>query len=755
MARSLVAAGGYGVRKLYTRFVRTKPPGLFDVKPMPAIPPRLFAPIILLGAFLSARPALAQPVAEEPIDRRALVTRHNPVIERTTALNALSVGNGRFAFTADITGLQSYPEAVSADSALPGYIPLNTQSEWGWHTFPNPEGYTLDDALQPYDHYGRPVGYASAQNTPAGQWLRQNPHRLNLGRVGLRVSDAAGRPLGPDELTAARQTLDLWTGTLLSTFQVNGVPVRVETRVHPDQDLLAVRIHAPGVPPARIQVVLAFPYGSPAHTGDAGDWSRADKHGTSILSEREGEVVFARTLDADRYYVRASGPYDASYERTGPHEYLFSFSAPLDPLEFTIGFSPTPFAEPAPDVAAAEKAVRAHWEGFWTSGGAVDFSGSTDPRAHELERRVVLSQYLTAIQGSGSLPPQETGLTFNSWHGKAHLEMHWWHGVHFALWDRLPLLERSLDWYGRILPKARQTAGRQGYRGARWPKMIGPDGRESPSGVGVFLTWQQPHPIYYAELVYRRKADRATLDRFREVVFETADFMASYAHWDAAGSRYVLGPPLIPAQELHPARTTFNPTFELAYWRFGLETARRWRERLGLPRDPQWERVLQNLAPYPTDEGLYTNAESDRDTFTDPAMRRDHPTLLGACGMLPCPGIDRPMMRATLKEVLQSWDWPSTWGWDYPLVAMTAARLGEPDLAVDALMMPVVKNTYLPNGHNYQREGLVVYLPGNGGLLTAVAMMAAGWDGAPEVHAPGFPNDGRWKVRWENLNPMP
>jgi len=27
----------------------------------------------------------------------------------------------------------------------------------------------------------------------------------------------------------------------------------------------------------------------------------------------------------------------------------------------------------------------------------------------------------------------------------------------------------------------------------------------------------------------------------------------------------VLGPPLIPAQELHPARTTFNPTFELAY----------------------------------------------------------------------------------------------------------------------------------------------------------------------------------------------
>ena len=71
-------------------------------------------------------------------------------------------------------------------------------------------------------------------------------------------------------------------------------------------------------------------------------------------------------------------------------------------------------------------------------------SGSQDPRWRELERRIVLSQYLTAIQCAGSLPPQETGLTCNSWEGKFHLEMHWWHAAHFALWDRLPLLERSL-----------------------------------------------------------------------------------------------------------------------------------------------------------------------------------------------------------------------------------------------------------------------------------------------------------------------
>jgi hypothetical protein len=47
------------------------------------------------------------------------------------------------------------------------------------------------------------------------------------------------------------------------------------------------------------------------------------------------------------------------------------------------------------------------------------------------------------------------------------------------------------------------------------------------------------------------------------------------------------------------------------------------------------------------------------------------------------------------------------------------------------------------------------YFPSNGGLLYAVAMMAAGWDGAPRVHAPGFPNDGSWTVCFEDLSKAP
>ena len=65
------------------------------------------------------------------------------------------------------------------------------------------------------------------------------------------------------------------------------------------------------------------------------------------------------------------------------------------------------------------------------------------------------------------------------------------------------------------------------------------------------------------------------------------------------------------------------------------------------------------------------------------------------------------------------------------------------------------KNTYLTNGHNAQGPGLSLYLPGNGGLLYAVALMAAGWSDAPAGNAQGFPADGSWTVKWEGLKKAP
>src|SRR4029078_7578131 len=120
-------------------------------------------------------------------------------------------------------------------------------------------------------------------------------------------------------------------------------------------------------------------------------------------------------------------------------------------------------------------------------------------------------------------------------------------------------------------------------RGVCGREMGGRKARESPSTVNPFIMWQQPNPIYLAETLYNARHDRYTLDRYKDLVFETAEMLASWPFYDRKQQRYLLGPPVMPAQETHDPLTTFNPTFELEYWRFGIATAQQWRVRLGLP----------------------------------------------------------------------------------------------------------------------------------------------------------------------------
>ncbi|AMY07577.1 hypothetical protein LuPra_00750 [Luteitalea pratensis] len=687
--------------------------------------------------------------AQAPIDRQALVARHRVVLRAPDVRTPLSVGNGSVAFTADVTGLQTYPEAYGNGT------PLATLSTWAWHSSPNPQRYRLEDTLVRYRVGDREVPYADADDRdgrafPAAAWLRANPHRLDLGRLGLVITHADGSPVPLDALTGVEQTLDLWTATLTSRFTVDDVEVRVETTVHPDQDVLATRVVSPLVRSGRVRILLAFPF--PAGTWDkTRDWTQPDAHHT-VASIAPDRAQFARSVDDTRYFAALRWTTDAQLSATAPHTWVLTGST--DTLACTLQVSPNelPRGSAAPDVDSTLLATAAGWARFWSTGGTIDLSGSTDPRWRELERRIVLSQFLTRLHGSGTMPPQETGLVTNSWFGKAHLEMYWWHAAHFALWDRGALLARSLDWYRELLPRARATAQAQGYAGVRWPKMVGPDGRESPSGVGTYLLWQQPHPIYLAELLWRDGQSRAVLDRYAPIVFESAAFMASFATLEADG-RFHLSSPLIPAQETYGRMkaTMRDPTFELAYWRWALGVAQQWRVRLGLPREPSWDRVRDLMVEPTMRDGRYTAVGVE--PFTTPT---DHPSMLMAYGFLPpTAGVDAATMGRTYDWVRANWQWESTWGWDYPALAMTAARLGRPADAIDALLLDVPKNRWVANGHNPQRPNLPVYLPSNGGLLAAVAMMAAGWDDAPRRHAPGFPDDGTWSVRVERVRPLP
>jgi hypothetical protein len=285
-------------------------------------------------------------------------------------------------------------------------------------------------------------------------------------------------------------------------------------------------------------------------------------------------------------------------------------------------------------------------------------------------------------------------------------------------------------------------------------KCTGPDGIMVPGYVEHFLLWHQPHPIYYAELLYRARGDRQTLEKYKEIVFETAKFMASFAAWDEATGRYVLGPPAIPMSEfyLEHIPTSQNPAYSLAYWDWGLEVAQKWRQRLGLEPEPKWDHIRKHLSRLPTKDGLYVELESHPDSFT---LLKGHYSFLAPLGILSGNMVDRETMRRTLLAVIEKWNFETTWGMDYSMHAMTAARLGEGKLAVDALFTKGRGGVFLPNGISYCFEDLPAQFSGNCGLLIAVAMMAGGWDGAPPGNAPGFPSDGTWKVRSEGLVPMP
>jgi hypothetical protein len=687
--------------------------------------------------------------AESLIDRQALVTRHNPTLHEFDVRNPMSVGNGQFAFTVDATGLQTFADAFTNTT------PLGTLSQWGWHSFPNPDGWSEEKfQFKEFDVFGRKVGYNDVpgnRQTPEIKWLRGNPHRLHLGQIGFVLIKTDGSMARTNDLTDVKQSLDLWSGLLESWFSLEGKQVYVQTVCHPDRDIVAVRVFSALVPEGRLKIQIHFPYG----TGSTitADWTRPDAHETVLRRPTDDSAEFERKLDSDTYTASAAWSAGGKLEEAARHRFVLTPSTNTHRVDLVCGFSPIRASLQTFEQARA--AASQSWAKFWSGGGAIDLSESSDPRWHELERRIVLSQYVTAIQCSGMYPPQETGLTYNSWEGKFHLEMHWWHAAHFALWNRLPLLERSLGYYNAILPQAQALARRQGYTGARWPKMTDPSGNDSPSQVGPFLIWQQPHPIFYAELCYREHQDHATLEKFKDVVMQSAEFMASYAEWDTNKNRFVLGPVLQCAQEIFPKDHTLNPTFELTYWRWGLEAAQRWRERLGLPREAKWDRVLNGLAKPPVEQNKYLFAETATGTYTQKKWIDDHPSVTAAFGMLPGPGVDRDTMQRTLGWIWGNWNWPDTWGWDYPMLAMSAARLGEPVRAIDLLLLDTPKNHYGINGHNYQRPGLTVYLPGNGGLLYATAMMAAGWDGAPKRHAPGFPDNGQWTVRWEGLRTAP
>ena len=308
-----------------------------------------------------------------------------------------------------------------------------------------------------------------------------------------------------------------------------------------------------------------------------------------------------------------------------------------------------------------------------------------------------------------------------------------YHQAHFILMGRGYLVEKTLDWFLEILPKAKANAARNGYKGARWPKMIDPEAFDSPSIIAPLLVWQQPHILYMLELLRESRygktpveetygiSECAFLEKYKPLVLETAVFMADYVVYHAEKGVYEILPPVIPVQENHPPRITKNPSFEVAYWRFGLKVAYEWLQALG-ETHPEFLEVSQKMAPVHIADGLIEAHENCTETYTK--YNTDHPSMLYSYGML-SDEIDETVLLHSLDTFRKGWNLVSMWGWDFAMLAMIYEKLGKSGDAYDMLLWETEKNAYVVSGNNAQlsRTDLPLYLPGNGSLLMAMSLL--------------------------------
>jgi hypothetical protein len=210
--------------------------------------------IILLPACNTAKSD------NDKIDRFALVNRHNVQITEFDSLNSLSVGNGEFAFTVDATGLQTFHEIYDNG------VCLGTQSEWGWHSFPNTQNFRLEETFQHFDVEGGKVPYAVQWKEPgrqqdAANYFRGNPHRLHLGMIGLELQNQDSSPTTAAEISGINQELNVWKGLISSSFQIEKDSFNVLTCCHPERDLIGIqKLKTERIKKGLAGIRIRFPY---------------------------------------------------------------------------------------------------------------------------------------------------------------------------------------------------------------------------------------------------------------------------------------------------------------------------------------------------------------------------------------------------------------------------------------------------------------------------------------------------------------
>jgi hypothetical protein len=297
--------------------------------------------------------------------------------------------------------------------------------------------------------HGRNVSYdLSDPNLPqATQWLISNPNRINLGRIGLKYRNAT---LTAAQVMNPRQELDVWNGTITSTFILDGETVKVITQGDFESDAVAFQVESSLVSSGALQVELDFPY-PPIHSTtykyevSVGSYNFPLNHTTTLIDNREerGVTHIHHEMQTTEYFANIRWPTASTWKlsRNEPngsraitaHRYTLApvingNSTPT--FTFTAQFSPEKRTPALPATIQTRNTLG--WNRYWNEGGFVDLTFSTNVNATELQRRIILSQYHVRVNSAADgQSPQESGLMNNGWYGKFHMEVVLLHTAHW------------------------------------------------------------------------------------------------------------------------------------------------------------------------------------------------------------------------------------------------------------------------------------------------------------------------------------
>lgn len=592
----------------------------------------------------------------------------------------LSVGNGNLAVTVDGLGTQTFYQEYQQ-------IPLVSMSHTCWITNPN----IPQIEAKCYQAHGHKVRYFTDSTNQEEDYkaLRSYPYQFHFFLYQLFYKDHL---LEAKDVKDVDQELNIYDGILTSTFSFQERKIQTICKVDEKKQVFRFEIkHA-----KNLHIRIYFPKSSSSRNAslfplcDTFEWNAGKiiRHTenesflaflhTNTKITKQQEYLDLEINDAHAYFEISIGTEDQYLEQA-------SFFADVK----TRLFDPV-------------------------------FDGLEEEQCQELNRRLILSIYLLKVNSSGKYPASETGLTLNSWNSKFHLEMHPWHSLWMAKYGLEERLKGQLEYYLTIVKQAQERAEYQGYQGARLPKMTSPEGEDSPSNIGPLLLWQQPHLFLMLDAIYQVEQNKEFIKKYYPLLLELIVFLESFVYLGEDGF-YHLDQPIIPAQECFDPILTKDPIFEVEYVRYAFQKIIEFSRILNIKPKEHWQEIIDHLVLPAQNECYYLACHDAQGKETYDRFAFDHPLVLMPYSLLMSDRIDPEKMKKTYDQVLKTYDLEKLWGWDFPMMAMTAIHLGLKKEALEMLLCNTSKNQYLKNGHNPQgsRKDLPIYLPGNGAFLLA------------------------------------